>query len=74
MEAKEMFEEIGYILLVTPSDKEAMFYKYRYLDCSIQFWFKEKKVYLKNISHLTISEINAIYKQSEELGWSYEGL
>lgn len=75
MNAKEMFEELGY-KEDFPDDYDEILYSkpilnketFAYID-SKMICFGENRVWFTNKSDLSLEELQAINKQVEELGW-----
>ena len=68
MNAKEMFEELGYEFL----PRTGYLLRYKSKDYFLTFWIEEKK-YIKNDYNceyaINIKEHQAIHQQMKELGW-----
>ena len=66
--AKELFEELGYVINVWKSSIEYFNY-----DENKNIWFNfDTKTVEIGVVDITIKELNAINKQVEELGWNNE--
>ena len=73
--AKEMFEELGYEIIV--NDKNQLTYKiliwiddYEVVEKGITFWLLDKTFELDG--EFTVKELKAINQQVEELKWKVE--
>ena len=67
MNAKEMFEALGYECSKY-YDRNIMIQYYDEEENKIVFWIMEQEFSASNFS-LTVDEFKAIQKQMEELGW-----
>ena len=68
MEAKEMFEKLGYRYMKSLSNKEHIWYRNSRTKSEIVFNLIGKSI--SNDYAITLEELQAINKQVEELGWN----
>lgn len=73
--AKQLFEECGYNLDIETNEKEIIYCKdilneIGYVNSIIlTFELQYETLYIDNINYFNVSELQAINKQIEELGW-----
>jgi hypothetical protein len=67
--ADEMFEELGYKkeVITWKEDNQIHYIIYKSDDTEIEFSMKTRYLIVTHL--LTVSELKAIYKKYEELGW-----
>lgn len=70
MRADEMFKKLGYTKENKTFGEDGKPYDIFYYDdfCNIQFSFDEEDIYISS-TFLTMSELKAIIKKCNELGW-----
>ena len=74
MSAREMFEKLGYKFIFYLDNEDIEYEKqFEIAKCSIYFANQEKRIELYSDANITytlqLEELQAIYKQLEELGW-----
>lgn len=81
MNAKEMFEDLGYYLDIETNEEQIVYSKdildkntFCYLDSEIIIFEKDNEaIYFTNKDYLTKCEVEAIQQQISELGWESDG-
>lgn len=68
MNAKEMFEELGYVK--ENEDKDGFDWRHKEINYLVySFSLEDKTVMPSNMYTIDMSDLKAIYQQCKELGW-----